>query len=114
MIYSYFINTQTMERSDSAGPAYRYIGDDPSVIVEGQVAAQEDRLERIIEDDPAYPMWETTAFEAPEEVVTPEGIASDSPSLLQMIEGEIGSLHEGDAIVIESHPDSADEAAGEG
>ncbi len=103
IIYSYFVNMQTLERSDSGAPAYRYIGQEPDIIFQSQIEAQETRLDEIIKDDPAYPQWELEAFDAPSQVVTPDGIPSDSPSLLQMIEGEIGPLHEGDAVTVESN-----------
>jgi hypothetical protein len=106
VVYSFFVNTVTKGRSDSVAPAYRYIGDDPQVIVQNQIDDQEKKLDKIIDENPAYPQWQTEAFEAPAEVVTPDAGAADSPSLLQMIEGAVGPLHEGDAIKIESHPDS--------
>ena len=102
VIYSYFINTQTLERSDSEAPAYRYIGSEPQTIVQSQSEAQEAKLADIIKEDPAYPQWELEAFTAPAEVITPEGIPTDSPSLLQMIEGELGPIHDGDAVTVET------------
>lgn len=114
VVYSYFINTQTMERSDSEAAAYRYIGNEPSSIVQSQAEEQEEKLAEMVEADPAFPMWEVEAFQPPSEVVTPEGVPIDGPTVLELVEEEIGPIHSGDAIVIESHPgQSSEEEAGD-
>ena len=95
VIYTYFVNMQTGERSDGEGMAYRVIGDEEvaAELIEEILVARETQLADIVEDDPAYPMWEVRAFDPPAEVIVPDTItATGEQNLLELIEDEIGPL----------------------
>jgi hypothetical protein len=78
-VYTYFVNMETGARSDGEGLPYRVLVGEPEAaaqLIEQQMAAQETKLEELVADDPAYPQWETEAFEAPSEVVQPTTVPS--------------------------------------
>jgi len=97
VLYTYFVNMETGERSDGEGLPYRVlVGDSESVkqLVEQQMAAHETKLEEIVQDDPAYPQWETEAYEAPAEIVSPTTVPSTGErTLLELMEGELEPLN---------------------
>jgi hypothetical protein len=98
VIYTYFVNMDTGERSDSEALAYRVIGDlgVAREIIDQQTKLQEEALARILAENPAFPNWQTQAFETPEEIAVPESNPQSSdPTLLQLIEGTIGPLSVG-------------------
>jgi hypothetical protein len=93
--YTYFVNMQTGERSDGEGPAYTVIGD-PEVaaqVIEEQRTQQEEALRTIVENNPAFPMWQLNAYDAPEVIPVPAVDPNEEqPTLMQLIEEEIGPL----------------------
>ena len=100
IVYSYFVNTQTGERSDSDGLPYRVIGDMgvARAVVAEQVEKQEEALALILKENPAFPMWKVQAYELPEEVVVANGDPTkEEINLMQLIETEIGPLSTDDA-----------------
>jgi len=95
IIYTYFVNMATGERSDGEGLPYRYIGDAEvaTEVVEAQMAERETQLADLVADDPAYPNWEVEAFVPPEEITAPATIpGTGEQSLLELIEDEVGPL----------------------
>jgi hypothetical protein len=100
VVYSYFVNMQTGERSDSEALAYRVIGDAgvAKQVIDDQIAKQEAALAQIVEQNPAFPEWQVEAFTAPAEVVEPNpSVVQGNPSLMELIEGEVGPLDVGQA-----------------
>lgn len=98
VIYTYFVNMDTGERSDSEALAYRVIGDVGVAreVIDQQVKQQEEALAKILAENPAFPNWQTEAFDPPAEVAVPEGNPQQSdPTLLQLVEGQIGPLSVG-------------------
>ena len=97
IIYTYFVNTHTGERSDGEGLPYRVLVGDPDVVVElvdQQMEAHEAKVAEIVDGDPAYPQWETEAFEPPAEVVAPATVPSTGErTLLDMMEDELEPLN---------------------
>jgi hypothetical protein len=97
ILYTYFVNMETGERSDGEGLPYRVLTGDPEVVqdlVEQQMEAHETKLAEIVEDDPAYPQWETEAYEAPVEIVSPTTVpATGENTLLELMEGELEPLN---------------------
>ncbi|MBN2082603.1 hypothetical protein JW859_10420 [bacterium] len=99
IVYTYFVNTQTGERSDGEGLPYRVIGDEDAAVelVEQQMEAREAQLADIVDGDPAYPQWEVTAFEPGEEIVSPTTVpGTGEQTLLDLIETEVGPLTVGE------------------
>lgn len=95
VIYSYFINMATGERSDNEGSAYRIIGDKEvgEKIIEEVMLDREVELAQLVVDNPAYPQWDDGAMEPPTEVAVPdEAVLVEGQNLLEIIEGEIGPL----------------------
>jgi len=98
VIYTYFVNMATGERSDSEAMAYRVIGDlgVAREVIDRQVQIQEEALAKILAENPAFPNWQTEAFETPAEVAAPAGdVAKTEPTLLELVEGQIGPLEVG-------------------
>jgi hypothetical protein len=94
IMYSYFINTQTLERSDSGAPPYIVIGNTNADFIKAQSADKEKIFRQILDANPAFPKWKAEAFVTPSKVVVHNGapeVADDS--LLQLIENEIGPLN---------------------
>ncbi|MDQ3024374.1 MAG: hypothetical protein M3R04_08345 [bacterium] len=94
IMYSYFINTQTLERSDSGSPPYIVIGGGDGEFVKAQMANKESVFRQILDANPAFPKWKSEAFVTPKSVVVHNGapaVADDS--LLHLIENEIGPLN---------------------
>jgi hypothetical protein len=93
IIYSYFINTATLERSDSGAPPYIVIGGGNGEFVKAQMKSKEQVFRQILDQNPAFPKWKADAFVAPKAIVVHNGapeVADDS--LLQLIENEIGPI----------------------
>ncbi|MCH8967610.1 MAG: hypothetical protein IIA66_00645 [Planctomycetes bacterium] len=101
IVYTYFVNMATGERSDGEGLAYRVIVDGGAAVelIEQQIKTQEEKLAAIVEENPAFPMWEVQAFVAPEVIAVPDTIPhTGEQNLLELIESEIGPLSvEGEA-----------------
>jgi hypothetical protein len=118
IIYTYFVNMATGERSDGEGLPYRYIGDAgvATEVVEAQMEARETQLADLVEDDPAYPNWEVEAFVPPEEITAPVTIpGTGEQSLLALIEDEVGPLQielDGETADAPAEADGADVDAG--
>jgi len=118
IVYTYFVNTQTGERSDGEGLPYRVIGDEDAAVelVEQQMEAREAQVANIVEDDPAYPEWEVTAFEPGEQVVSPATVpGTGEQTLLDLIETEVGPLTVGEesAPEVEATAETAAEPTGD-
>lgn len=93
IIYTYFVNMETGERSDSGSLPYLVIGDASKDWLEEQMRKQEDLYRSIVRQDPAFPDWRSEAFTAPEEVVVANGKAdAEQLNLLQLIEAETGAV----------------------
>jgi hypothetical protein len=93
IIYTYFINMQTLERSDSANLPYIVIGSGSEDFYRQQMAQKEDQFRLILRDDPAFPNWQVEAFTPPSQVVIANGQATaDELTLLQAAEQESGTL----------------------
>jgi hypothetical protein len=95
VVYSYFVNMATGERSDNEGSAYRIIGDEEAGerIIEEVMLDREVELAQLVVDNPAYPQWDDGAMEPPTVVVVPdETVLVEGQNLLEIIEGEIGPL----------------------
>jgi hypothetical protein len=93
IMYSYFINTSTLERSDSGAPPYIVIGSGDGDFVKAQMKSKEQVFQQILDANPAFPKWKADAFVAPKAIVVHNGapeVADDS--LLQLIENEIGPI----------------------
>ena len=87
IMYSYFINTQTLERSDSGAPPYIVIGGGDGDFVKAQMADKEKIFRQILDANPAFPKWKADAFVTPKNVVVHNGAAEVADdSLLQLIE----------------------------
>jgi hypothetical protein len=100
VIYTYFVNMATGERSDSEAMAYRVIGDlgVAREVVDRQVQQQEAALAKILAENPAFPNWQTEEFTTPAEVAAPADDAKKTdPTLLELVEGQIGPLQVGPA-----------------
>lgn len=93
IVYTYFVNMETGERSDSGSLPYLVIGDANSDWLQEQMRKQEELYRSIVREDPAYPNWRSEAFIAPNEVVVANGQAdNDQLNLLQLIEQETGGV----------------------
>jgi hypothetical protein len=93
IMYSYFINTQTLERSDGGAPPYIVIGNANVDFLKEQMASKERVFKQILEANPAFPKWQSDAFIAPTKVVVHNGAPENvDDNLLQLIESEIGPL----------------------
>jgi hypothetical protein len=93
IMYSYFINTQTLQRSDSGAPPYLVIGGANGDFVKAQMKSKEQVFQQILDANPAFPKWKADAFVAPKTVIVHNGapeVADDN--LLQLIENEIGPI----------------------
>ncbi len=101
VVYSYFLNTETGERSDGGALPYRVISGNAEDVVElinQQIADNETVLANFIKDNPLFPQWQTEAYLAPQEVVVATSIPkSGELSLFELIEGEIGPIEVGNA-----------------
>ena len=99
VIYSYFLNTETGERSDGGALPYRIIsgnGEGAAELIMQQINDQEAILQDYIKDNPLFPQWQSEAFVAPQEVVIASSIPrSGELSLYDLIEGEIGPIEVG-------------------
>jgi hypothetical protein len=96
ILYTYFVNMETLERSDSGSPSYIVIGDPKGVDLAKITTQKEKDLQLILEANPAFPNWRSTAFEPPRSVIVHNG-APENPddNLLQLVEAEIGPLSVG-------------------
>jgi hypothetical protein len=96
VIYSYYLNTETGERSDGGALPYRIISgnaEGAAQLIEQQISDQEAILKDFIADNPLFPQWQREAYVAPQEVIITTGIPRDGElSLYEMIEGEIGPI----------------------
>lgn len=93
IVYTYFVNMDTGERSDSGSLPYLVIGNADKDWLDEQMRKQEDLYRSIVREDPAFPDWRSEAFQAPTEVVVANGKAdSDQLNLLQLIEQETGAV----------------------
>jgi hypothetical protein len=93
IIYSYFVNMDTGERSDSGSLPYLVIGDVDKEWLDEQMSKQEALYRSIVREDPAFPNWRVEAFEAPTEVVVANGKPdAEQLNLLQIIEKETSSV----------------------
>jgi hypothetical protein len=93
IMYSYFINTQTLERSDSGSPPYLVIGNADADFIKKQMQAKEDQFRQVLKEFPAFPKWQTDQYVAPAQVVVHNGAPEGGDdNLLQLIEAEIGPL----------------------
>ncbi|MCB1219836.1 MAG: hypothetical protein H7A35_09655 [Planctomycetales bacterium] len=101
VVYSYFLNTETGERSDGGALPYRVItgnADDVVALINQQITDNNTVLSNYIKDNPLFPQWQTEAFVAPQEVVVASSIPrSGELSLFELIEGEIGPIEVGEA-----------------
>lgn len=93
IIYTYFVNMDTGERSDSGSLPYLVIGDAGKDWLDQQMQNQEELYRSIVREDPAFPQWRSEAFQAPSEVVVANGQAdAEQLNLLQLIEQEAGPI----------------------
>jgi hypothetical protein len=93
IVYTYFVNMETGERSDSGSLPYLVIGDVDRTWLEEQMRKQEDLYRLIVREDPAFPNWRVEAYEAPSEVVVANGQPdAEQLNLLQLIEQETGTV----------------------
>jgi len=105
---------ETGERSDSLGKPYLVIGDEKVAeeLINQQSKKAEEVLAAIIQEDPAFPMWQVQAFDPPAEEVIPDGnLDTSGITLMEMIEEEIGPLVVGEqdpAPVAETEEPSAE------
>jgi len=102
VIYTYFVNAATGERSDSSGQLYATVGPGLAQVYADQMADAEAQLSTMIADNPAYPMWQVPQQEIqPEPIPTEEAPTEEElsalyegqASLLDLIEEEIGPLN---------------------
>lgn len=94
VVYTYFVNTATGERSDGTGRAYTIIGDEDVAIELVEQAEQdgEQQLEAVSSDNPAYEDWRANGHEVPEMLGIPGEIDTENGSVMDLIEEEIGPL----------------------
>ncbi len=92
IIYSYFVNMQTLERSDSQAPSYLVIGNGDAKLVSEQMNRKEQIFAQIIRELPAFPLWQTTAFEAPDKIVVHNGAVENDDNLISLSKSDMGSL----------------------
>jgi hypothetical protein len=96
IVYTYFVNMQTGERSDSGSLPYLVIGDVSKDWLQEQMSKQEELYRSIVREDPAFPQWQVEAFVAPGEVVVANGQPdAEQLSLLQLIEQTAGPVQVG-------------------
>ena len=93
IIYTYFVNMETGERSDSGSYPVLVIGEAGQEWLDQQMQNQENMYRLIVREDPAFPKWRTEAYQAPSEVVIANGQAdAEQLNLLQQIEQETGPV----------------------
>jgi hypothetical protein len=93
IIYTYFVNMDTGERSDSGTFPTLVIGEAGKEWLDQQMKNQEDMYRSIVREDPAFPKWRTEAYTAPSEIVVANGQAdAEQLNLLQQIEQETGAV----------------------
>ncbi|MCC7477897.1 hypothetical protein IT575_05505 [bacterium] len=92
VIYSYFVNMQTLERSDSHAPSYLVIGGGDRSLIDEQMKRKEETFARIVQEIPAFPLWQTTAFEAPDRIVVHNGAVENDDNLIVLGDSDLGSL----------------------
>ena len=67
---------------------------DVAEMIDEQMEPHEAAVAEIVADDPAYPQWETEAYEPPAEVVAPATVPSTGErTLLDMMEDELEALN---------------------
>lgn len=112
VIYTYFVNLATGERSDREGMTYSVIGDAgvAAQVIEEVMAARETELAAIVDNDPAYPQWENRAQEPPDVIGVPDSVnVTDQQTLMDLIEGEVGPLTIGEDAQTEVDAEPAEE-----
>lgn len=93
IIYSYFINMDTLERSDSHAPSYLIIGNADASLIKDQMKRKEEIFAQIVRELPAFPLWQTTAFEAPDMIVIHNGAVENDDNLINISSSDLGPLN---------------------
>lgn len=93
VVYSYFINMDTLERSDSRAPSYLIIGNADATFISDQMKRKEQVFAQIIRELPAFPLWQTTAFEAPDRIVVHNGAVENDDNLIVLGKSDLGALN---------------------
>jgi hypothetical protein len=96
VVYTYFRNVRTGERSDNGKVPYIKIEGADVKFVNEESRRQENHIQLMVEATPELGEWQETARELPNKVDAPKSLPTEQdPSLMQLIEKELGPLKVG-------------------